>query len=423
MSDEATEIIVGDSAIESVTQPPRRRGRGRRRKSAEALTHCENCAAPLSGEYCAQCGQHAIDYRRSLFQVVVDAADSFLNWDTKFVTSLGVLITRPWRLTNDFNAGRRVRYIHPLRLYLLASIAFFLLAKLINLAPSNAGNLTIDLSTEDRAAIDASLDKLVAPDSPLRPEQRAKIETARARFLQPEGSVIPDERKKLDTLISRLPRLADKDELGRTDLEKLDRILAQIPDEAPAAAEGPSPANGLTLPASPSPTAAPIFQYDGAGNDGSPFGAWLEKRVKEKVGEDGTKVQLFLDTLRSNIPTMMLVCIPFFAFILKFLYLFRRRYYIEHLVYALHIHAFAYMATVAITLLGMGTLRVLPAAQPFLAVVLTLAAVVLVFLSVRRVYGQGWLLTSFKFFVGAILYLFVLALGVGATALVTLLLP
>ena len=47
-----------------------------------------------------------------------------------------VLLTRPGKLTNDFNAGRRMRYMHPLRLYLLASIAFFLMARLINLAPS-----------------------------------------------------------------------------------------------------------------------------------------------------------------------------------------------------------------------------------------------------------------------------------------------
>ena len=34
-----------------------------------------------------------------------------------------------------------------------------------------------------------------------------------------------------------------------------------------------------------------------------------------KLGEDGTKVQFFVETLRSNIPTMMLFCIPLFAFV------------------------------------------------------------------------------------------------------------
>ena len=35
------------------------------------LTHCENCGAPLTGEFCSNCGQHAIDYRRSLYRVLI----------------------------------------------------------------------------------------------------------------------------------------------------------------------------------------------------------------------------------------------------------------------------------------------------------------------------------------------------------------
>ncbi|MEO5720491.1 MAG: DUF3667 domain-containing protein, partial [Chthoniobacterales bacterium] len=418
----------GDAAIDALSQPPRRRWFGRRRKPKKALTHCENCEAPLNGPYCAQCGQHAIDYKRSLMQVMIDAADSFFDWDTKFVRSLGILLTRPGRLTNDFNAGRRVRYMHPLRLYFLASIAFFLLAKLINLAPSASPPMT----AADRAEIDAALSKLVAPDSILNPEQRAKIQEARARFTQPEDAAIGSEdRSKLDRLITRLPRFADKQELNSKDLTKLDALLNQIPSPTPApATTGTAETEAEkepTPPAIASPSAKPKggfhIQYDDPDGTKDPFGAWLEKRVKEKVGADGTKAELFFDTLRSNIPTMMLFCIPIFAFILKVLYFFQRRFYIEHLVYALHIHAFAYMAAVVITLIGMGALRVIPAFQPVLVVTLSLAAAVLVFLSIRRVYGQGWMFTAFKFFLGGVFYLIVLAVGVGATAFVTLLLP
>lgn len=124
--------------------------------------------ARLTGTYCAQCGQHAIDYRRSLLRVAVDAADSFFNWDTKFLKSVAVLLLRPWRLTNEFNAGRRVRYVHPLRLYLLASIAFFLVVKLVNFDPAS----TVHLSPENRAEVDGALAKLTAEDSKLTPEPR-----------------------------------------------------------------------------------------------------------------------------------------------------------------------------------------------------------------------------------------------------------
>ena len=120
----------------------------------------------MHGRWCAQCGQPAIDYRRSFRHVIVDVLDSFLNWDSKFFATIGWLIARPWRLTNEFLAGRRVRYLHPLRLYLLASILFFFAvnywAKSIHLDPSK-------LSAEDRADIKAE---------DLPPDARAKIEKA-----------------------------------------------------------------------------------------------------------------------------------------------------------------------------------------------------------------------------------------------------
>ena len=43
----------------------------------------------------------------------------------KFFATIALLIFKPWRLTNAFLAGKRVRYANPLRLYLLASILFF----------------------------------------------------------------------------------------------------------------------------------------------------------------------------------------------------------------------------------------------------------------------------------------------------------
>src|SRR6266850_833258 len=182
MSDEIDQFILADAASAAAEEPPKRRGIfGRRRRSKlpeHPLTHCENCGASLTGEFCAKCGQHAIDYRRSILRVLLDAADSFFNWDTKFLKTLGLLLIRPWELTNDFNAGRRARYVHPLRLYLIASLAFFLLARAINWDSPGP----VELTTQDRGELVASLTKLTAPDSPLTPEQKEKVEAARKKL-------------------------------------------------------------------------------------------------------------------------------------------------------------------------------------------------------------------------------------------------
>ena len=60
-----------------------------------------------------------------LWACAVDVLNEFLNWDSKVFATIALLIVKPWRLTNEFVAGHRVRYVHPLRLYLLASIFFF----------------------------------------------------------------------------------------------------------------------------------------------------------------------------------------------------------------------------------------------------------------------------------------------------------
>lgn len=424
MADESTQLIVGDAAADALGERRKRRFFRRRRKPEDKLTKCENCETPLAGEYCFVCGQHAIDYRRSLARVALDAADSFFNWDTKFLKTIGVLLTRPGKLTNDFNAGRRARYVHPLRLYLLASIAFFLIAQLLNFTDFK-DNSAPELTPQDRAEMDGAIAKLSAPDSPLAPEQRARIDAARARWSAPD-ILETEKRAVFDTAMLRLSRVAAKKELKPEDIARIERALGRMEaadrkGKEVSAEEPPAP-DAPPGTASPSP---PLNARDSEPK--SSFEVWIENRIRERVGEDGTKWGLFLSELRRHVPTMMLCCVPIFAFVLKILYVRQRRYYVEHLVYALHIHTFAYIAVVVIALAAMGTVRVLPGLAellaPLLVIGLSCLAAVQVFLSVRRVYGQGWFMTVFKFLLGSAIYAAAIVCALAATAIITLALP
>ena len=51
--------------------------------------------------------------------------DSVIGWDSRLVRTLRLLFSSPGALTEEFVAGRRARYIGPLRLYLIASVLFF----------------------------------------------------------------------------------------------------------------------------------------------------------------------------------------------------------------------------------------------------------------------------------------------------------
>ena len=100
--------------------------------------------------------------------------------------------------------------------------------------------------------------------------------------------------------------------------------------------------------------------FDSEEKTSTPFERWIEARAKEKMGEHGTKMGYFIATLFSNLPYMMLCCIPLFALVLKVLYIRRRIFYIDHLIYALHIHTFAYTAIMLIVLATIGLNRAVP---------------------------------------------------------------
>jgi len=414
VADEITKFVLGDTAISALeqAQPRQRRFFGRRKKQREPITHCENCGAELQGHWCAKCGQPAIDYRRSFRHVLADLLNEFLNWDSKFFATIVLLLVRPWKLTNQFLAGHRVRYVHPLRLYLLASILFFFAAtygiKSAHLQP-------IDLSPSTRAEIRSELQHENVPR-----EVREKIEQALGgKPVSPEKRAALEEQLKNEKLpkpardaIQQRLEYGDPAPLdARAKLE--DTLKGLPPDVRTKVEESLKKAQDKAV----------IFEADKDEKDND-MPKWLEKRAREKFGEHGTNIQLFLVTLMSNLPYMMLVCIPLFACVLKILYIRRRVFYIDHLVYALHIHSFAYVGIVLIVLATIGLNNMSPGAVAgSIITLLWIAFIMLVFLSIRRVYRQGWFISIFKFLFGGFVYLMVLVAAVAATFFITLVMP
>jgi len=88
-----------------------------RRMTIERLTEsrgaCANCGTPLQGRYCHVCGQKTVSLDVSLRDLTHEALDELAHVDGKIVQTLKVLVTKPGFLTNEFLAGRRVRYVSP----------------------------------------------------------------------------------------------------------------------------------------------------------------------------------------------------------------------------------------------------------------------------------------------------------------------
>jgi hypothetical protein len=156
----------------------------------------------------------------------------------------------------------------------------------------------------------------------------------------------------------------------------------------------------------------------------SGFEGWIENRARQKLGPTGDRGTIFLKALIDNLGPMVLCCIPLFALVLKFLYVFKRRYYIEHLVFALHTHAFVFFSTLIIIGLGLLINWKLPGPlTPIVCIFLSFAVLINLLVAIRRVYRQNWFATVFKFALGSIIYVCVLVIAFGITAFLTLLLP
>jgi hypothetical protein len=97
---------------------------------AAAGAPCDNCGSTLTGRYCANCGQRHEPPVHSLWHFLTVAFEDVTHADSRLWSTLAALAFKPGFLTHEFLAGRRARYLPPVRLYLVLSVLFFLCASL-----------------------------------------------------------------------------------------------------------------------------------------------------------------------------------------------------------------------------------------------------------------------------------------------------
>jgi hypothetical protein len=88
---------------------------------------CRNCGEPLRGPFCHRCGQSRMELHRSLRALAAELAGDLWGYDSRLLRTVRVLLLHPGRLSLDYLQGRRVRYVGPIRLYLLSALLFFAL--------------------------------------------------------------------------------------------------------------------------------------------------------------------------------------------------------------------------------------------------------------------------------------------------------
>jgi hypothetical protein len=152
---------------------------------------CLNCGAALAGPYCAECGQRAVPPHPTIRELIGDALSEFVGWDGKFAATVRELVRRPGELTRQWLEGRRVHFISPLRLYLTASLVYFI-ASAAAPNPLKPKNATISV-----AGIDINTGGKVGAPQRVAQEAQQAIESGKA--------LSPVERDSALKAIARAP--------------------------------------------------------------------------------------------------------------------------------------------------------------------------------------------------------------------------
>jgi len=364
--------------------------------AAVAGDACQNCGAPLLGPHCYRCGQPVTGLVRQFTSIIGDFLDTVLNIDARVFRTLWPLFARPGYLSCEYFAGRRVRYVSPVRLFVFLSIVTFFVARLTLSITGNPINLDDDTISGATT---------VSQVEALRDKALAKLTRA-------ESDVTG-----VDAGLARAQR-ALREQAQR----RIDELRA-------AQARGEPP-----------PIRKPDISF---GNNGKPWDAktnplvfdwlpgfanhWINQQVaraESNVARMQQDPSLFKDAILSAVPSTLFVLLPVFALMLKILYLFKRRLYMEHLIVALHSHAFLCLALL-LAFLAMALRDAVP--QGFLHGLLGVVEGLLfawmpvyLLLMQKHVYRQGWTLTLFKYCVLGFSYVVLLSFGAVFTALASL---
>jgi hypothetical protein len=363
---------------------------------------CQNCGAPLLGPHCYACGQPVNGLVRHFSSIVGDFLDSVLNIDARVFRTLWPLFARPGYLSREYFAGRRVRFVSPVRLFVFLSIVTFFVAQL-TWSFGDSVKFNDGRDSFARATTVAEVEKA---------RDEALAELAKARSEIPDA---PGARVGIDIGARQV-----RDKAGK----RIAELQAAAAGGAAPATPADDDGNDNTIQFNGKPwdaTANPVVVgwLPGFAN------TWINAQVgraQKNIARMQDEPDLFKNAVLGALPSTLFVLLPIFALMLKIAYLFKRRLYMEHLIVALHSHAF-----LCLSLLLVFGLIALGGALPALA---TPAGIIegLLFawmplyllLMQKRVYAQGWIMTLLKYCVLGVCYVVLLSLGVAFTMLVSL---
>ncbi len=340
-------------------------------------TNCLNCNAIVNGRYCSICGQENLQPQESIGHLVSHFFQDITHFDGKFFTSVKYILTKPGLLSSEYMAGRRMSYLNPVRFYVFTSALFFFI-----MYSFFSGNLirVNEKKTESKIQSNDSLKIIKRAYA----DDMDSLEVL--NIVQKFG--IDSLNKKLEGNNSgNFTAVHFFDYRDRREFDSLDNL------------------HQINI------------------NIGKRFLANKQFDMQEKYQNKREKfTEDFNDNFKHLIPQMLVVSLPFFALILKLLYVRRKKYYyVSHVIFSIHFYIFIYIQIILLNISRLVTQHRYFHWMQYVSIFLGFGFVYYLYKSMRYFYGQGIWKTIFKMiillFFSLILFTFLFVIFLSASLL------
>ena len=359
-----------ETKVNITSELMRKHARTERATSEDELrpmdARCANCGALLQGPWCHCCGQEAHDPLQRFRGAMSETLESVFHFDARLSRTLLPLLLRPGFLTCEYIAGRRVRYVAPLRLMFFLAILAFLVIR-----------LSVEIATPQ---VHIGAQRAIAQAS-----NAASVERLRAQLDSGLDQSLAQPNLPAWT---RTVLLNKKSQIDRAAKSRLAQFPGH-PVQAPAQSLPSHSHTNLKIDAAQS-------GVKGFPHAGSDFHERLYDNPRRALQESLVGAQSARRLMRTGLhllPMAMLLLMPLFGLLLKLF--FPRRPYTEHLLVALHSHAFVFLDLILIVLVGQlalwsGAFGPLATALGCVSVTVGWWAPIYLLLMQKRVYRQRW---------------------------------
>ncbi|HUR66497.1 MAG TPA: DUF3667 domain-containing protein [Chitinophagaceae bacterium] len=327
---------------------------------------CLNCGTIVAGRFCQNCGQENVVPKETFWHMVTHFFYDITHFDSNFFITVKDLLFKPGFLSKEYMKGKRMSYLHPVKMYVFTSAIFFLLFFSFFLDIKNISDDSQKLTPVERSNL-------------LRRVKAGLLKDSTNKCLKDGLSVLEDtsliltkkDVRFIDTCRNKgvYVNFAGK----YKSFEAYDSSQKKLPkDERDAW-----------------------------------FGRLWKKttiNIEKKFNENPDEaLKKLIESILHRLPYMLLISLPFFALILKLVYTRRKQfYYADHGVFTIHLYVFSFLMLLLIFCfdkLSKVTHSELPDVLIFLSL---LWLNVYLFKAMRTFYGQSWWKTFLKFLIVAL---------------------